>query len=166
MTDIMSIIKKLMLVLQKKTLLFVDINHYVAITLAQLRQFMKTDNPEAFSQILSPKRSYYGEYQTFLDILSNFRKAKLQFRSDAGEVHISNFHKSTAKPLIELLVKEIDEAIHVADFPVLDVFHPFHPRKVPEKPSPSFGQEEAEIIFKHYGNRKVFLRTLEKKVHP
>ena len=104
---------------------------------------MKTDNPEVFCPILSPKRSYYGEYQTFLDILSNFRKAKIQFRSDAGEVRISNFQKSTAKPLIEVLVKEIEQAFDVSDFPVLDVFHPFHPRDVPDKPSPSFGQKEA-----------------------
>ena len=62
MTDIISIIKKLSLALQKQTVLFIDINHYVATTLAQLRQLMKTDNPEAFCPILSPKRSYYGEY--------------------------------------------------------------------------------------------------------
>ena len=79
MTGIMSIINKLPLALQKQTVLFVDINRCVALTLAQLRQLMKTDNPEAFSQILSPKRSYYGEHQTFLDILSNFHKAKIQF---------------------------------------------------------------------------------------
>ena len=154
MTDIMSIINKLSLTLQKQAVLFVDINHYVAITLAQLHQLMKTDNPEAFSQILSPKQSYYGEYQIFLDIISNFRKAKIQFQSDAGEIHISNFH-NTAKPLIEVLVKEIEQAFDVVDFPVLDAFHPFHPRNVPDKPLPSFGQEEAEIIFKHYGNSKV-----------
>ena len=40
-------------------------------------------------------------------------------------------------------MKEIEQA-----------FHPFHPRNVPDKPSPSFGQEEAEIIFKHYGIAK------------
>ena len=78
MTD-MSIINKLSLVLHKQTVLFVDINHYVAITLAQLCQLMKTDKHGAFSQILSPKRSYCGEYQTFLDILRNFHKAKIQF---------------------------------------------------------------------------------------
>ena len=78
MTD-MSIINKLSLALHKQTVLFVDINHYVAITLAQLRQLMKTDKHGAFSQILSPKRSYCGEYQTFLDILRNFHKAKIQF---------------------------------------------------------------------------------------
>ena len=87
MTDIMSIINKLFLALQKQTVLLVDINHYFAITLAQLHQLMKTDNS--------------------------------------------------------------------ADFPVLNAFHPFHLHNVPDKPSPSFGQEEAEIIFKHYGNSKV-----------
>ena len=75
----MLIINKLLLTLQKQTVLFVNINHYVTITLAQLHQLMKTDNPEMFSQILSPKQSYYGEYQIFLDILSNFHEAKIQF---------------------------------------------------------------------------------------
>ena len=167
MIDIMSIINKLLLALQKQTVLLVDINHYVAITLAQLHQLMKTDNPEAFPQILSPKQSYYGEYQTFLDTLSNFHKAKFQFRSDAAEVHISNFHKNTAKPMIEALVKEIEQAFDVADFPVLDAFHPFHPHNVPDKPLPSFGQEEAEIIFKHYGNSKVdILENIRKEGAP
>ena len=163
----MSIINKLLLALQKQTVLFVDTNHYVAIILAQLRQLMKTDNPEAFSEILSPKRSYYGEYQTFLDILSNFHKAKIQFRSDAGEVHISNFHKNTTKPLIKVLVEEIKQAFDVADFPVLDVFQSFHLRNVLDKPSPSFGQEEAEIIFKHYGNNNVdILENIRKEGAP
>ena len=167
MTDIMSIINKLLLALQKQTDLFVDINHYVAITLAQLGQLMKTDNREAFSQILSPKRSYYGEYQIFLNILSNSRKAKIQFQSDTGEIHISIFYKNTAKPLIEVLVREIERAFDVADFPVLDAFYPFHPRNVPDKPSTSFGQEEAEIIFKHYENSKVgILENIRKEGAP
>ena len=51
MTHIMSIINKLLLALQKEAVLLADINHYFAITLAQFRQLMKTDNPEAFSQI-------------------------------------------------------------------------------------------------------------------
>ena len=116
---------------------------------------MRTDNPIAFSQILCPKRSYYGEYQIFLDILSNFRKAKIQFRFDAGEAYISNFHNNMAKPLIKVLVKEIEQAFDVADIPMLDAFHPFHSHNVPDKPLQSFGPEEAEIMFKHYGNSKV-----------
>ena len=152
MTGIMSIINILSLALQKQTVLFVDINHYVAITLTELRQHMKTDNPEAFCQILSPKRSCYGDYQMSLDTLSNFRKTKIQFRSDAGEIHTSNFHKNTENPLIEVLAKETEQA-YVADFLVLDVFRAFRTRNVPDKGSPSCGQE-AEIIFKHHGNNK------------
>ena len=87
----------------------------------------------------------------------------MQFLSDLGEVHISNFHKDTAKPLIKVLVKEIEENFDVAEFPVLDTFHPFHSRNVPGKPSPSFGQKEAENIFKHYGNSKAdILRKLDR----
>ena len=56
---------------------------------------METDNPEAFSQILSPKQSYHARYQIFLDIISNFCKAKTQFQSDTAEVNISNFHLRT-----------------------------------------------------------------------
>ena len=167
MTGIISIINKLSLALQKQTVLFVDIDHYVAITLALLCQLMRTDNPIAFSHILCPKRSYYGEYQIFLDILSNFRKAKIQFRFDAGQAYISNFHNNTAKPLIKVLMKEIEQAFDVADIPMLDAFHPFHSCNVPDKPLQSFGPEEAEIMFKHYGNSKVhILENIRKEGAP
>ena len=64
-------------------------------------------------------------------------------------------------------MKEIEEAFDVADFPVLDVFHPFHSCNVPDKLSPSFGQEETEIIFKHYGNSKVdILENIRKEGAP
>ena len=64
-------------------------------------------------------------------------------------------------------MKEIEQAFDVADFPVLDAFHPFHPHNVPDKPLPSFGQEEAEIIFKHYGNSKVdILENIRKEGAP
>ena len=60
-----------------------------------------------------------------------------------------------AKPLIKVLVKETEQAFDVADIPMLDAFHPFHSHNVPDKPLQSFGPEEAEIMFKHYGNSKV-----------
>ena len=61
-------------------------------------------------------------------------------------------------------MKEIEQAFDVADFPVLNTFHPFHRRNVPDKPSPSFGQEDAEMIFKHYGNSKLdILENIRKK---
>ena len=64
-------------------------------------------------------------------------------------------------------MKEIEQAFDVADFPVLDAFHPFRPRKLPDKPSPSFGQEEAEIIFKRYGNSKAdILENIRKEGAP
>ena len=85
----------------------------------------------------------------------NFCKAKIKFPSDAGEVNISNFDKNTATLQIELLLKEIGQAFDKADFPVLDAFHPFYSFNVPDKPSPSFHQDEGEVILKHYGNNKV-----------
>ena len=64
-------------------------------------------------------------------------------------------------------MKEIGQAFDVADFPVLDAFHPFHPRNVPDKPSPSIRQEEAEIVLKHYGNNKVdFPKNIRKEGSP
>ena len=64
-------------------------------------------------------------------------------------------------------MKEIEQAFDVADFPVLDAFHPFQMHNVPDKPSPSFGQEEAEIIFKYYGNSKVdILENIRKEGAP
>ena len=49
-------------------------------------------------------------------------------------------------------MKDIEQAFDVAHFLVLDAFHPFHLHNVPDKPLASFGQEEAEIMLKHYGN--------------
>ena len=118
---------------------------------------------------MSPKRSYYGEYQIFLDILSDFYKAKIQFRFDAGEVHISNSRNTpnTAKPLIEVLVKEIEQAFDVAGIPLLDTFYPFHLGNVPDNPLSSFSPEEAEIMFKRYGNSRVdILENIRKKGAP
>ena len=69
--------------------------------------------------------------------------------------------------MMELLVKETEQAFRVTDFLVLDAFHLFHPRNVPDKPSPSFGQKETEIIFKHYGNIKAdILENIRKELHP
>ena len=69
--------------------------------------------------------------------------------------------------MIEFLVKETEQAFYVTDFLVLDAFHPFHPRNVPDKPSPIFGQKETEIMFKHYGNIKAdILENIRKELHP
>ena len=69
--------------------------------------------------------------------------------------------------MIELLVKETEQAFYVTDFLVLHAFHPFHPRNVPDKPSPSFGKKETEIMFKHYGNIKAdILDNIRKELHP
>ena len=88
MTDFMSIINALLLVLQKQTVLFVEINHYVAVTLAQLRQLMKSDNPETFFQILRPKRSYYGEIEYFLIYFQT--SVKLKSSSDPVQGSLVN----------------------------------------------------------------------------
>ena len=115
MTDFMSIINTLLLVLQKQTVLFVEINHYVAVTLAQLRQLMKSDNPETFFQILRPKRSYYGEIEYFLIYFQTSVKLKSSSDPVQGSLvnqifirtpqnHWSNY---LWKKLVKLLMKLI-----------------------------------------------------------
>ena len=63
-------------------------------------------------------------------------------------------------------MKEIEEAFDVADLPVLDAFHPFHPRNVSDKPSPIFRQEELEIMFKHVNNKVDILENIIKEGAP
>ena len=68
---------------------------------------------------------------------------------------------------MEVLVKETEQTFYVASFPKQNAFHKFDLRNVPDKPWPSFGQEEAEIIFKHYGNSKVnILENIRKESAP
>ena len=115
MTDFMSIINTLLLVLQKQTVLFVEINQYVAVALAQLRQLIKSDNPETFFQILRPKRSYYGEIKYFLIYFQTSVKLKSSSDPIQGSLvnqifirtpqnHWSNY---LWKKLVKLLMKLI-----------------------------------------------------------
>ena len=68
---------------------------------------------------------------------------------------------------MEVLVKETEQTFYVAGFPKQNAFHKFDLRNVPDKPWPSFGQEEAEIIFEHYGNSKVnILENIRKESAP
>ena len=111
----MSIINTLLLVLQKQTVLFVEINQYVAVALAQLRQLIKSDNPETFFQILRPKRSYYGEIKYFLIYFQTSVKLKSSSDPIQGSLvnqifirtpqnHWSNY---LWKKLVKLLMKLI-----------------------------------------------------------
>ena len=111
----MSIINTLLLVLQKQTVLFVEINQYVAVALAQLRQLIKSDNPETFFQILRPQRSYYGEIKYFLIYFQTSVKLKSSSDPIQGSLvnqifirtpqnHWSNY---LWKKLVKLLMKLI-----------------------------------------------------------
>ena len=62
-----------------------------------------------------------------------------------------------AKPIIELLIKEIKEAFNVKEYPVLDAFHSLHPRNTPtpnDLPS-DYGVENAKKIYSFYGQNRI-----------
>ena len=156
LTDILAILTILSLVLQKQGILFVDIKHSVGVTLQHLRQLAKADNPEEFSSLLSPKKSYYARYQDYLDILSDFNSTRKHLRLHGGrEINIENFHSNIATPFIEKLIQEIEEAFDITDFPVLDAFHVYHPRNIQADILSTYGLDEAKLIYNHYGTNKI-----------
>ena len=66
LTDILTILNILLsLVLQKECILFIDIKHFIGVTLQQLQQLAKADNLEEFSSLLSPRKRYYARHQDF-----------------------------------------------------------------------------------------------------
>ena len=65
LTDILTILNILSLVLQKECILFIDIKHFIGVTLQQLQKLAKADNLEEFSSLLSPRKSYYARHQDF-----------------------------------------------------------------------------------------------------
>ena len=154
LTDILSIMNILSLVLQKEGILFVDIKHSVNVTLQQLRKLAEADKPEEFSNLLSPKKSYYANYQFYLDILSDFNSTRRHLRSRGSEINIENFHYSIGTPFIEKLILEIEEALDITDFPVLDAFHAYHPRNITSDIA-TYGLDEAKLIYDHYGTNKI-----------
>ena len=99
---------------------------------------------------MAPTKSYYAAYQEYIDIL------KILTFSGQPNKH-TELPLSVAKPIIELLIKEIKEAFNVKEYPVLDTFHSFHPRNIPTPNDllSDYGVENAKKIYSFYGQNRV-----------
>ena len=139
MTDILSIMNTLSLLLQTKEALLVNIQWSVDLTLDKLCKLVEADSPDKYTDILALTKRYYAAYQKYIDILTDLGETRksLSFQGGggggggAGQLNIQNFNYSVATPLIKLLTKEIKEGFDVKKCPVLDAFHSFHPRNLP-----------------------------------
>ena len=133
MTDILSIMNTLSLLLQTKEALLVNIQWSVDLTLDKLCKLVEADSPDKYTDILALTKRYYAAYQKYIDILTDLGETRksLSFQGGGGQLNIQNFNYSVATPLIKLLTKEIKEGFDVKKCPVLDAFHSFHPRNLP-----------------------------------
>ena len=71
MTDILSIMKTLLLVLQKEGALLVSIQCSVDLTLEKFCKLTEADSPDKYTDILVSPKSYYAAYQEYIDILTD-----------------------------------------------------------------------------------------------
>ena len=68
MTDVLSIMTTLPLVLQKEGALLVNIKCSVDLTLDKFCKLAEANAPDEYTNILVPTKSYYTAYQEYIDI--------------------------------------------------------------------------------------------------
>ena len=68
-------------------------------------------------------------------------------------MHIKNVHQNNAILFSNKLI-EVQEAFNMIDFPVVDAFHVFYLRNIPEAVSPTYDMEEAKLIYAFCGKTK------------
>ena len=105
---------------------------------------------------MAPTKSYYAAYQEYTDILTDLGETRKSLRFQGSQINIQNFHYSVAKPIIELLIKEIKEAFNAKEYPVLDAFHSFHPRNIltPNDLLSDYVVKNAKKIYSFYGQNR------------
>ena len=70
---------------------------------------------------MTPTKSYYAAYQEYIDILTDLGETKKSLCFQGSQINKQNFHYSAAIPLIELLIKEIKEALFDGKFNVMSM---------------------------------------------
>ena len=70
---------------------------------------------------MTPTKSYYAAYQEYIDILTDLGETKKSLCFQGSQINKQNFHYSAAIPLIELLIKEIKEALFDVKFNVMSM---------------------------------------------
>ena len=107
MTDILSIMNTLPLVLRKEGALLVDIQCSFDLTLDKFWKLVVAGSPDKYIDILAPTKSYYAAYQEYIDILTDLGETRKSLCFQGSQIIIQNFYCSVATSLIELLIKEI-----------------------------------------------------------
>ena len=70
---------------------------------------------------MTPTKSYYAAYQEYIDILTDLGETKKSLCFQGSQINTQNFHYSAAITLIELLIKEIKEALFDVKFNVMSM---------------------------------------------
>ena len=78
MTDILSIMNKLSLVLQKKG---------APLTLNKFRKLAEADSPDKYIDISAPTKSYYAAYQEYINILTDLGETRKSLFSGEPNKH-------------------------------------------------------------------------------
>ena len=155
MSDVLAVLNTLSLGMQKQGILLVDIKHLKELAVEKLKKMHEAKTSNEFKDVLFPATSYYANYQKFLAIIGDFQVKRKKLRQQGKQIEIENFHQNISKVLLAKLIVEVEEAFDMSDFPILDAFHTFDPRNIPETVANTFGMEEAKLIHKFYGNSKV-----------
>ena len=67
------------------------------------------------------------------------------------------FHKKVIRPFLDELIKEMKNAFHISNLPVLNAFLKLNPQKIPDKDSllfENYGMEEVTLLHNFYGKGK------------
>ena len=88
MTDVLSIMNTLSLVLQKEVGLLVDIQCSVDPTLDNFCKLAEADSPDKYTDILAPTKSCYAAYQEYMDILTDFGETRKSLRFQGNQINI------------------------------------------------------------------------------
>ena len=88
MTDILSIMNTLSLLLQTKEALLVNIQWSVDLTLDKLCKLVEADSPDKYTDILALTKRYYAAYQKYIDILTDLGETRksLSFQGRGGAI--------------------------------------------------------------------------------
>ena len=94
MTAVLSTMNTLLLVLQKKEALLVDIQCSVDLKLDKFCKLAEGDPPDKDTNIMGPTKSYYTAYQEYIDILTDFEETQKSLFFQSSSINIQNFHYS------------------------------------------------------------------------
>ena len=155
MTDVLTILNTLSLALQKQGVLLVDINSFLNITLEKLKTMSVAKDNKAFNDILSPQKSYYAEAKTCINILNDFQSTNKHLRSHNMQITLEQFHDNITLKTVKQLMKELRDAFHTSEFPLIDSFNVYHPKNIPPKLPENYGMESANNVYSFYGEIKI-----------